>query len=113
MFTRLRPYVANFELTGEALDPPRASGGGRRDPRSEDRGAAGRDPVGRPEAWRTPDFATTASPVVPVHFRKGDLDVRYFSLVTTVGTPQDVTLQEIRVESFFPAAHDTLTALRP
>jgi hypothetical protein len=43
--------------------------------------------------------------VVPVHFRKGDLDVRYFSLVTTVGTPQDVTLQEIRVESFFPAGY--------
>ena len=27
----------------------------------------------------------------------------YFSLVTTVGTPQDVTLQEVRIESFFPA----------
>ena len=38
-----------------------------------------------------------------MHFGKGDLDVSYFSLVTTVGTPQDVTLQEIRVESFFPA----------
>ena len=43
-------------------------------------------------------------PLLPVHFRKGDLDVSYFSLVTTVGTPQDVTLQEIRVESFFPTA---------
>jgi hypothetical protein len=28
--------------------------------------------------------------------------------VTTVGTPQDVTLQEIRLESFFPA--DAATA---
>jgi hypothetical protein len=28
-------------------------------------------------------------------------------LVTTVGTPQDVTLQEIRVESFFPADEST------
>jgi hypothetical protein len=27
--------------------------------------------------------------------------------VTTVGTPQDVTLQEIRVESFFPADETT------
>ena len=39
-----------------------------------------------------------------MHFVKGDLDVSYFSLVTTVGTPQDVTLQEIRVECFFPTA---------
>ncbi len=38
-----------------------------------------------------------------MHFVKDDLDVSYFSLVTTVGTPQDVTLQEIRVELFFPA----------
>ena len=56
-----------------------------------------------PEAWRTPDFATTASPVSRCASRKDGLDVSYFSLVTTVGTPQDVTLQEIRVESFFPA----------
>ena len=43
------------------------------------------------------------SPVLPVHFVKGELDVSYFSLVTTVGTPQDITLQEIRLECFFPA----------
>jgi hypothetical protein len=28
--------------------------------------------------------------------------VSYFSMVTTVGTPQDVTAQELRLESFFP-----------
>jgi hypothetical protein len=27
--------------------------------------------------------------------------------VTTLGTPQDVTLQEIRIECFFPADRDT------
>jgi transcription regulator MmyB-like protein len=58
---------------------------------------------GIPPAWRTPDFGRTLAPVVPVHFRKGELDVSSFSLVTTVGTPQDVTLQEIRIECFFPA----------
>ena len=41
-------------------------------------------------------------PVVPVHFVKDDLDVSYFSLVTTVGTPQDVTLQEIRRRAVLP-----------
>jgi hypothetical protein len=41
--------------------------------------------------------------VIPVEFRKGRLAVSYFSMVTTVGTPQDVTAQEIRLESFFPA----------
>jgi hypothetical protein len=42
-----------------------------------------------------------------VEFRKGRLAVSYFSLVTTVGTPQDVTAEEIRVESFFPADEAT------
>ena len=36
-------------------------------------------------------------------FAKDGREHRYFSMVTTLGTPQDITLQEIRVESFFPA----------
>jgi transcriptional regulator with XRE-family HTH domain len=68
---------------------------------------------GVPKAWRTPDFARTQLPLLPVVFRKDGREVSYFSMVTTVGTPHDVTLQELRVESFFPATHDTLTALRP
>jgi hypothetical protein len=44
---------------------------------------------------------------VPLVFQKGDVSVRYFSAVTTLGTPQDVTLQELRVECFFPADRET------
>jgi hypothetical protein len=41
-------------------------------------------------------------PVIPVSFRKGSKTFAYFSTVTTLGTAQDVTLQELRIESFFP-----------
>ena len=58
---------------------------------------------GIPARWRTPDFARTPLPLLPIHFAKDGRELSYFSLVTTVGTPQDVTLQELRVESFFPA----------
>jgi hypothetical protein len=44
---------------------------------------------------------------LPVEFARADVEVSYFSMVTTVGTPQDVTLQEIRVEAFFPADERT------
>ena len=47
--------------------------------------------------------------MIPVAFRKGRLAVSYFSMVTTVGTPQDVTAEEIRLESFFPADQATGT----
>jgi hypothetical protein len=42
-------------------------------------------------------------PVLPITFVKGDERHSYFSLITTVGTPQCITSQELRIESMFPA----------
>ena len=47
------------------------------------------------------------SPVVDVHFRLSGTDLRFFSVVSTIGTPIDVTAQELRVEAFFPADDGT------
>src|SRR4029453_16282104 len=41
--------------------------------------------------------------LLPIHIRRGDLELRLFSTIMTLGTPQDVTLQELRIETFFPA----------
>ena len=35
--------------------------------------------------------------------RKGDVELRLFTTLMTFGSPQDVTLEELRVEAFFPA----------
>jgi len=42
------------------------------------------------------------SPVLPITFRQGNQRFSYFSLITTVGTPQCITAQELRVECMFP-----------
>ena len=42
------------------------------------------------------------APVLPMHFRKGTTDLRLFTTMATLGIPQDITLQELRIESFFP-----------
>jgi hypothetical protein len=42
------------------------------------------------------------SPVLPIVFRRGKQRLSYFSLITTVGTPQCITAQEVRVECMFP-----------
>ncbi len=42
------------------------------------------------------------SPVLPITFRRGEERFSYFSLITTVGTPQCITAQELRVECMFP-----------
>jgi hypothetical protein len=41
--------------------------------------------------------------LLPVHVKKDDVELRIFSTIMTLGTPQDVTLQELRIETFFPA----------
>jgi transcriptional regulator with XRE-family HTH domain len=65
----------------------------------------------------TPGRASTSSLrpadlLLPVHIRKGGLELRLFSTIMTLGTPQDVTLQELRIESFFPADEPSADAWR-
>jgi len=45
----------------------------------------------------------THTPVLNIHFRKGDTALRVFTTIATLGTPQDITVQEIRIECFFPS----------
>jgi hypothetical protein len=45
--------------------------------------------------------------LLPIHIRMGDLDLRLFSAIMTLCSPQDVTLQELRIETFFPADQDS------
>jgi transcriptional regulator with XRE-family HTH domain len=46
---------------------------------------------------------SAADLLLPIHIRKDGLELRVFSTIMTLGTPQDVTLQELRIETFFPA----------
>jgi transcriptional regulator with XRE-family HTH domain len=61
---------------------------------------------------RVPASVVAGVPVLPMHFRKGDVSLRLFTTIATLGTPQDITVQELRIESFFPMDRDTATVLR-
>ena len=63
----------------------------------EVRGYLGAPPSPRAAAVQAADL------LLPIHFRVGDADLRVFSTIMTLGTPQDITLQELRIETFFPA----------
>jgi transcriptional regulator with XRE-family HTH domain len=56
-----------------------------------------------PARPRHPSALTAADVLLPVHVKTGELELRFFSMIATLGTPQDVTVQELRVETFFPA----------
>ena len=56
-----------------------------------------------PAPDRSPLRVTAADLLLPLHLRVNGLELRMFSTIMTLGTPRDVTLQELRVETFFPA----------
>lgn len=44
----------------------------------------------------------TEGPVLPMYFEKDRTRFALFTTIATLGTPKDITLQELRIESFFP-----------
>ena len=58
---------------------------------------------GVPSRWSVPDPTVTMPPLVAMQLRKDDLSLTFFSMITTMGTPRDVTLQQLKIECFFPA----------
>ena len=65
-----------------------------------------------PRQWRRLDLDASTTPVLPIEFSRGDVTLRYFTTLTSLGTPHDITLQELRIESFFPADEATEAASR-
>ena len=48
-------------------------------------------------------------PVVDLRFNVDGVELSFFSVVSTIGTPMDVTAQEMRLEAFFPSDAATRT----
>jgi transcriptional regulator with XRE-family HTH domain len=110
----LRPYITNWEAMAAALiqwlHRDVLSGLGGDDARRL------LDELlaypGVPPRWRTLDLDVSTAPFLSIDFAKDDLRLRFFSTLTSLGTPHDITLQEIRVEAFFPADEATEDAAR-
>ncbi len=49
---------------------------------------------------------------VPLRLRHDGRELVFLSIVATFGTPLDITVAELAIESFFPADADTADALR-
>lgn len=67
---------------------------------------------GVPSDWRQPDLDTPLALVLPVEVRLGEHTLRFFTTLTTLGAPQDVTLQELRIESFHGADAPTIAIVK-
>lgn len=106
----MRPFIANWEAVAKSLFQRvyRESIGRVLDEKTKSLLAA---LLAYPDVkgdWKNP-VALSFMPVIPMSFIKHDRLLNYFSMVTTVGTPQTIAAQELRVECMFPADEATET----
>jgi hypothetical protein len=60
-----------------------------------------------PNHYRALDALEVTPAVINMKLRKGDVTLEFFSAVSFVGRARDITLQNLKVEFFFPADEAT------
>lgn len=59
------------------------------------------------EDWMKYQPGQWQAPILTIDIMKDNLELSLFSTIATLGTPLDITLQEIRIECYFPADEKT------
>ncbi len=67
---------------------------------------------GMPSAGHVPNLERRALPFLPLQIARDEVRLNLFTTITTLGTPHDVTVHELRLESFFPADAGTAAWFR-
>jgi transcriptional regulator with XRE-family HTH domain len=55
-----------------------------------------------PQDWRQPDFSDTLEPTMSLVLERDSNTFGFFTLLTTIASPQQITLDELRIESYYP-----------
>ncbi len=105
----IRPFIVNWESTArqmlsrvhrEALARP-----------NDEAITSLRDRLlaypGVPEDWHAPDLTERALPCFELHLARGELELGFLTTVTYFSAPQNVTLQDLFIESFYPLDEQT------
>jgi transcriptional regulator with XRE-family HTH domain len=107
----MRPHIANWEAVAGSLFARihRESVGRALDEKTQALLADLLAYPGVKAEWKRPRTIKDSSslPVIPLTFLKDGHALSYFSLVTTVGAPQTITTQELRIECMYPADEAT------
>lgn len=65
-----------------------------------------------PSGWVQSGPEATLAPVIPMHLVLGEQVYKLFSMISVFGTAQDITADELWVESFFPMDEATAEQLQ-
>ena len=107
----IRPFVTNWAAVGpltwrRALREAEALGGGEMQALLDELA-----PLQEANTlWSAAD--TALAPVMPFNMQVGELRMSMFAVVATFGTAQDVTADELRLETLFPADAETEALFR-
>jgi transcriptional regulator with XRE-family HTH domain len=107
----LAPRIANFaQYSAHLIDRLRREA----DAYADDRlGELIEEMCGYPGVAGSPSPGATAAELfVPLVLRTGEGELTFFSTLTTFGTARDITVEELAIESFFPADAATAAVLR-
>lgn len=55
-----------------------------------------------PKNWRHPDFSRGRDAAFTLRFRVNDMEVGFLTTLTRFSTPQNIMLEELQIESYFP-----------
>ncbi len=58
--------------------------------------------------WRQVDLQVPSDPALVLHLRRDDLDLRFLTMITSFQAPQNVAVEHVRIETWFP--YDDATA---
>lgn len=107
----LRPVIVNWEEVAKAmLDQVQRAASWTHDPAMHDLIAALLAYPGVPAAWRKPDpTAPRRLLLLPCELTGlgAAHNARMFSTITSLSGPQDITLQDLHIEAFYPADAET------
>lgn len=105
----LRPFIENWEVIAARI-VRRVSHEVANNPADETMKRFLNELLSYPEVpsrWCLPDVDSTHSPFLTLNYRWNNSVLRLFSVLSSLGTPMDVALQELRIETFFPADEAT------
>lgn len=60
--------------------------------------------------WRQVDLQVPSDPALVLHLRRDDLDLRFLTTITSFQAPQNVAVEHLRIETWFPYDDETAEA---
>ncbi|MCG8669366.1 MAG: helix-turn-helix transcriptional regulator [Pseudomonadales bacterium] len=57
---------------------------------------------GVPAEWRVPDFSQSTEPFLTLKLQNNDLELNFLTIITAFSAPQNITAEEILIETLFP-----------